>query len=101
MSHGGSPGLTVVFGQRGRPAQQRRARLQVGGVEQALGDRHEIAVGDVALAVGEGEAGGVADEPPAFRIVGAERGKVERLDHAEDLADGQRAGGGRTHAADR
>ena len=101
LSHGGSPGTDRIFGQRGRPAQQRRARLQVAGVEQALGHRHEIAVGHVAVAVGEGEARGVADDAPAFRIVGAEGGNVERLDHAEDLADGQGAGGGRTHAADR
>ena len=60
-------GLDVVLAERGRPADQRAARLQVGRIEQALGDVHEIAVGDVALAVGEGEARGVADDAPRSR----------------------------------
>ena len=93
-------GLDVVLAERGRPADQRAARLQVRRIEQAFGNLYEIAVGDVALAVGEGEAGGIADDAPGLGIVGTERGDVERLDHAEDLSDRQRAGGGRAHAAD-
>ena len=53
----------IGFAERGWPAQQIGTRLQIGGVELPFWDRHEIAVGEVALAVGEGEAGGGADQP--------------------------------------
>ena len=45
---------------------------KIGSVQQALGHPDEIAVGHVAAAVGEGEAGRVADDAPALGVVGSE-----------------------------
>ena len=89
----GDLGQRVIAGEQFRPVSQ------IDGVGEALGGhRDEIAVGHVAAAVGEGEAGGVADQPPGLRAV--RTGQVVVLQHPEDLPHGERAGGRRAHAAD-
>ena len=77
---------------------QRGAVGDIGGVQQPFGHRNEIAVGHVEAPVGEGEAGGFGVAPPGFGV--RTIAEVMRLQHHQDLPDGQRAGGGRAHAAD-
>ena len=77
-----------------------RPRGQVALIEQALERHaHEVAVGEVEVAVGEGELGGL--EQGLHPVDGrAEPRHVEMLEQAQDLQHRDPAGAGRPHAAD-
>ena len=94
---GGVPAVTCPSARVG--IDEGAALIEIGFVEQA-GDRgrHEIRIGEVACAVGEGEALGLDD---AMHGLDGERvaAEIERLDQRKHLADGHRAGGRRGGAA--
>ena len=79
---------------------QRGPARQVVRVDQAVdGNRDEVAVADVQVAVGEGQPAGLGDQVDGL-IVERVVAEVERLEDAQDLADGQPTGRRRAHAAD-
>ena len=90
------PGFAFASGP-GR-VDERRAEREVGGVEEAVhrNDR-EVGVGDVALAVGVGEAHGLGDQ--VRRRGRARRRHVMAREQAENLQHRDAAGARRAHAA--
>ncbi len=89
------------LGQRVVARQKLAAPGQIIGIQQTLGrHRHEVAVGHVAAAIGEGQARGIADQPPAFRVVGPQAGQIIAAKRAQNLPYGQPARRRGAHAAD-
>ena len=77
--------------QRALGIDQGAALGEIGGIEQTRErHRHEIGVGEVARAIGEGEPFGLGDEMGGTRAE-RRRTKVEGLDHSEHLAHGDAA----------
>ena len=74
--------------------------IDIGAVEKARdGSADEIRVGEIAIAVSEGEAFGLDDTMHGLDF---HRGlaEIERLDQGEHLTDGDGPGRGRCRAAD-
>ena len=116
MAGGRQFGRSAVreFGQRrarrcaGQGMAQRMIRPHQGGAPgQILGrqqpchrHRHEVGVGEVALAVGVGEPLGVGDEMRAADRIRRQALRREPLQHAQHLQHGDTTGAWRRHAAD-
>ncbi len=77
------------------------ALAQVGRLDQPLYRHlHKIAVCQIGIAVGKGEAARFGDEMYGLGRAGFQRREVKVLQHAEDLQDSHPARCGRRHAAD-
>ena len=87
------------FPERAVGVDQRAALIEIGAVEQARHGRgDEIRIGEIAVAVGEGEALGLDDAMHRFDRH-RHLAEIEGLDQPEHLADGDGARGGRRRAA--
>ena len=94
------PGLYGIRSKCPVGVQQGRSFRQILLRKQTLDwRRHEIGIAQVALAIGEGEPLGVADQPPTLRVLRPETTQVEVLQNTQHLPYGDAARGGRSHAA--